>query len=83
MRISEDVRRYAAEKGIAEEEALKAGMAEKSKEFSATGGELYTKAWCALTRWAEAIWDKSNQRDQRWAIKMLDNILFFQSTNFR
>ncbi len=44
MKISEDVRKYAAEKGIAEEEALKAGMAEKSKEFSATGGELYTKA---------------------------------------
>ena len=44
MKISEDVRRYAAEQGIAEEEALKSGMAEKSREFSSTGGELYTKA---------------------------------------
>jgi phosphomethylpyrimidine synthase len=44
MRISEDVRRYAEEKGIAEEEALKAGMAEKSKEFADIGSELYTKA---------------------------------------
>ena len=44
MKISEDVRRYAAEKGIADEEALKAGMAEKSKEFAEKGAKLYTKA---------------------------------------
>ena len=44
MKISEDVRRYAAEKGIADEEALKAGMAEKSAEFAEKGAELYTKA---------------------------------------
>jgi phosphomethylpyrimidine synthase len=44
MKISEDVRRYAAEKGLAEEEALKAGMAEKSKEFAHKGAELYAKA---------------------------------------
>jgi hypothetical protein len=30
---TEDVRKYAAEQGIAEEEALKKGMEEKSKEF--------------------------------------------------
>ncbi len=33
MKITEDVRKYAAEQGIAEEEALKKGMDEKSKEF--------------------------------------------------
>ena len=44
MKISEDVRKYAAEKGLAEEEALKAGMAEKSAEFAEKGAELYTKA---------------------------------------
>ena len=44
MKISEDVRKYAAEKGLAEEEALKAGMAEKSAEFTEKGAELYTKA---------------------------------------
>ena len=32
----------AAEQGLAEEEALKKGRAEKSREF--TGSELYTKA---------------------------------------
>jgi len=33
MKITEDVRKYAAEQGIAEEEVLKNGMEEKSKEF--------------------------------------------------
>ena len=44
MKITEDVRKYAAEQGIAEEEALKAGMAEKSKEFVEKGAEVYAKA---------------------------------------
>ena len=44
MKISEDVRKYAAEHGIAEEEALKNGMEEKSKEFVEKGAELYAKA---------------------------------------
>jgi phosphomethylpyrimidine synthase len=41
MKITEDVRKYAAEQGIAEEEALKKGMEEKSREFSSKGSELY------------------------------------------
>jgi phosphomethylpyrimidine synthase len=44
MKITEDVRKYAAEQGIAEEEALKKGMEEKSKEFTEKGAELYAKA---------------------------------------
>ena len=44
MKISEDVRKYAAEHGIAEEEALKKGMEEKSKEFVKKGAEIYAKA---------------------------------------
>ena len=36
--------KYAAEQGIAEEEALKKGMGEKSKEFAEKGSELYAKA---------------------------------------
>jgi phosphomethylpyrimidine synthase len=43
MRITEDVRRYAAEKGIAESEAIESGMQEKKKEFAEKGAELYTK----------------------------------------
>jgi phosphomethylpyrimidine synthase len=41
MKITEDVRKYAAEQGIAEEEALKKGMEEKSREFSSKGSKLY------------------------------------------
>jgi phosphomethylpyrimidine synthase len=44
MKITEDVRKYAAEQGIAEEEALKQGMAEKSREFVEKGAEVYGKA---------------------------------------
>ena len=44
MKITEDVRKYAAEKGLAEEEALKAGLAEKSAEFQTNGGEVYKQA---------------------------------------
>jgi len=42
MRITEDVRRYAAEQGLAEQEALNAGMEEKAREFVANGSEVYT-----------------------------------------
>ncbi|MDO5610152.1 MAG: phosphomethylpyrimidine synthase ThiC [Pseudomonadota bacterium] len=41
MRITQDVRDYAAEHGISEEDALKAGMAEKSAEFREAGAEVY------------------------------------------
>ena len=41
MKISQDVRNYAAEKGIAEEEALKIGMDEKSQEFLNEGAAIY------------------------------------------
>jgi phosphomethylpyrimidine synthase len=44
MKITEDVRKYAAELGLAEEEALKAGMEQKAKEFVDNGSEVYTKA---------------------------------------
>ena len=44
MKITEDVRKYAAEQGIAKEEALKKGMEEKSKEFVEKGAEVYAKA---------------------------------------
>src|ERR1700690_3748950 len=39
MKITEDVRKYAAEQGIAEEEALKAGMEQKAREFVEKGAE--------------------------------------------
>jgi phosphomethylpyrimidine synthase len=42
MRITEDVRRYAAEKGLTDEAAIKRGMEEKASEF-AKAGEVYQK----------------------------------------
>jgi phosphomethylpyrimidine synthase len=37
------IRKYAAEQGIAGEEALKKGMEEKLKEFVEKGSEVYAK----------------------------------------
>jgi phosphomethylpyrimidine synthase len=44
MKISEDVRQYAAQQGISEQEALEKGMEEKSKEFVEKGAEVYSEA---------------------------------------
>jgi len=43
MKITEDVRNYAAQQGVSAEEALRKGMDEKSHEFVEKGAELYTK----------------------------------------
>ena len=43
MKITEDVRKYAAEKGITEDQALEQGMQEKSKQFNNQGSEVYSK----------------------------------------
>ena len=44
MKITEDVRRYAAEQAISAEQALAMGMEEKSREFVEKGAEVYTPA---------------------------------------
>jgi phosphomethylpyrimidine synthase len=44
MKITEDVRQYAASQGLSDEEALSKGMEEKSKEFAEKGAELYQQA---------------------------------------
>jgi phosphomethylpyrimidine synthase len=44
MKITQDVRDYAAEHGTGEESALEEGMAEKSAEFRQQGSEVYHKA---------------------------------------
>jgi phosphomethylpyrimidine synthase len=41
MKITQDVREYAAQKKLDEDAALTAGMKEKAEEFIATGGEIY------------------------------------------
>jgi phosphomethylpyrimidine synthase len=41
MKITQDVRDYAAQKGLEDQAALDAGMQEKAEEFKKTGGKLY------------------------------------------
>lgn len=43
MKITEDVRRYAAEHGVNEETAIEEGLREKAEEFQRAGSELYAK----------------------------------------
>ena len=41
MKITQDVRDYAAELGVQEEAAIAAGMKEKAEEFKKSGGKIY------------------------------------------
>ena len=41
MKITQEVRDFASAKGVSEDEALRRGMAQKSEEFKAAGGEFY------------------------------------------
>jgi phosphomethylpyrimidine synthase len=41
MKITQDVRDYAAQKGLEEQAALEAGMQEKAAEFKKSGGKIY------------------------------------------
>src|SRR5579872_3726065 len=44
MKITEDVRKYAAEQGLSDSEALEQGMKDKAAEFVTKGAQLYSKA---------------------------------------
>jgi phosphomethylpyrimidine synthase len=44
MKITEDVRKYAAEHQLLEDQALRAGMEQKAREFTEAGAEIYSKA---------------------------------------
>jgi phosphomethylpyrimidine synthase len=44
MKITEDVRKYAAEQELSAGEALQLGMEQKSQEFAEAGTEIYSKA---------------------------------------
>jgi phosphomethylpyrimidine synthase len=47
MKITEDIRRFAAEQGMEAGEAVEAGMREKAEEFREKGGELYVEEGAA------------------------------------
>ena len=44
IKITEDVRKCAAEQEISEADALQAGLEQKSKDFAGAGSEIYAKA---------------------------------------
>ena len=44
MKITQDVREYAATQGVSEKDALNKGMQEKAQEFVEQGAEIYRKA---------------------------------------
>jgi phosphomethylpyrimidine synthase len=41
MKITEEVRKYAAEIGVSADQAVNAGLHEKADEFASSGGEIY------------------------------------------
>jgi phosphomethylpyrimidine synthase len=43
MKITEDVRKFAAEQKISEEQALQVGLEQKATEFTKSGAEIYAK----------------------------------------
>ena len=43
MKITQDVREYAAKQGVSEQEALARGMQDKAEEFKQQGAEIYTR----------------------------------------
>ncbi len=43
MKITQDVRDYAASLGVSEQEALKKGMEEKAVQFVKSGAQVYSK----------------------------------------
>jgi hypothetical protein len=44
VKVTEDVRKFAAEQGITEESAIEEGLKQKATEFTKSGAEVYAKA---------------------------------------
>ena len=44
VNITEDVRKYAAEHGLTDAEAIEEGLKQKATEFTKAGSEIYAKA---------------------------------------
>ena len=44
MKITEDVRKFAAQQGISEQAAIEEGLKQKATEFTKSGAEIYAKA---------------------------------------
>jgi phosphomethylpyrimidine synthase len=62
MKITQDVRDYAAKKGLDEESALAVGMKEKAEEFKSTGSKIYREVSAASPE-TEGIEFKATSKD--------------------
>jgi phosphomethylpyrimidine synthase len=56
MKITQDVREYAVQKGLEDQAALDAGMREKAEEFKKTGGKIYHEVAGDGSTGADAIY---------------------------
>ena len=43
MKITEDVRKFAVEQKVSEQEALRVGLEQKAKDFAKNGSKAYAK----------------------------------------
>jgi len=43
MKITEDVRKFAAQQGITEEAAIEEGLKQKAADFTKSGADIYAK----------------------------------------
>jgi phosphomethylpyrimidine synthase len=44
MKITEDIRKFAQERGVSESDAVALGMEEKAREFTEAGSQIYASA---------------------------------------
>ena len=63
MKITQDVRDYAAELGLQEEAALAAGMKEKAEEFKKSGGKIYQEVGAAAASENAAVTMRGAAKD--------------------
>jgi phosphomethylpyrimidine synthase len=70
MRITQDVRDYAAAHGMESAEAVEAGLREKAEEFRERGGEIYLEEGAAevcCRRDGVLLFNPGSPTDRRWA----------------
>jgi phosphomethylpyrimidine synthase len=63
MKITQDVRDYAAKVGVTEQAAIEAGMREKAAEFKQTGGKIYQEVGSAGSSETSAVAMRASSKD--------------------
>jgi phosphomethylpyrimidine synthase len=63
MKITQDVRDYAAKVGVTEQAAIEAGMREKAEEFKQTGGKIYHEVGSPGSSETSAVTMRASAKD--------------------